>query len=106
MFSKKQRLNTSEFDEVFNFGKIRRNEFFLLKYRDNSLQKARFAVVIPKKQIKLAIKRNLYKRRFMSILEKSELRNFKKDFVFVLNKNTFHKNKEEILLTISKLHLE
>jgi ribonuclease P protein component len=106
MLSKKQRLNTSQFDEVFNFGKNKRTSLFSVKYKENNQSFPRFAVVIPKKQIKIAVMRNYFKRRFMNLLKESNLIDTKKDYVFVLNKNIKTIKKDEILLTINDLRLE
>jgi ribonuclease P protein component len=106
MFSKKQRLNTSLFNEVFNFGKTKNTEMFLLKFKENNLDIPRFAVTISKKKIPSAVKRHFLKRRFMNALKKSELMKTNKDFVFVLNQNILDKKENEIILTINDLRLE
>ena len=106
MFSKKQRLTTELFNKVFSSGKIKKTDFFLIKYSNNNLSYPRFAVVISKKNIKLAVKRNSVRRRFLIALEKSYFKDEKKDFIFILNKNIEKKNLEEIILTINKIELE
>lgn len=106
MFSKKQRLKTSEYDEVFNFGKTFKNKGFLIKYRENKLGYSRFAITIPKKQAKLAVKRHLYKRKFFNFLKETNLINTSKDFVFIFNKEMFVVDKKEFILIINGLDLK
>ena len=106
MFSKKQRLNTSLFDEVFNFGKEKRTEYFFIKYQGNDQEKGRFAVVIPKKREKSAVKRHLIKRRFFNALKKSKLNKEKKDFIFLLNEKTKEKKEKDLILIINDLQLK
>lgn len=106
MFSKKQRLNTSQFDEVFNFGKEKRTDVFLVKYKENKLDLSRFSIVVPKKVEKFSVKRHFLKRKFISTLKKSNILKNKKDFVFILNKNIKNKKEEDIILTINNLQLE
>ena len=106
MFSKKQRLRTSEYDEVFNLGKTIKTKFFLLKYKKNTLLFPRFAVVIPKKQSKLSVKRHLYKRMFINFLKKTELVGKSFDSVFIFNKQAFDLKEKEFILIINDLELE
>jgi ribonuclease P protein component len=87
MFSKKYRLNSQDFDEVFGGGQKVFNKNFLLKHKDNNWGHSRFAVAVPKKQIKSAIKRHLLKRRFFAAIKETNFDEFNKDFVFILNQS-------------------
>lgn len=106
MFSKKQRLNTSLFDEVFNFGKKKYDQHFVLKYKENKIDESRFAVVVSKKKIKKAVQRHFLKRRFFGALKKSKLANIKKDYIFILNESIKDKSQKDMILIINKIELE
>ena len=85
MLKKRFKLNTSEFKEVFNFGKTTKSPYFILKTKDNSLPYSRFAVVVSKKISKKAVERNLIRRRFFHAIEQ-QINAFKKqDYIFILN---------------------
>jgi ribonuclease P protein component len=106
MLSKKQRLKTSEFDEVFNFGKTIKKPGFILKIKSNKLPYPRFAVVVSKKVEKSAVKRHFLKRRFYNFVKETKLFSEDKDFILILNKNSTDLNMEEFILTINKLSLQ
>ncbi len=85
MFKKRFRLHTSEFKEVFNFGKTAKNPLFILKSRPNKLQYSRFAVVVSKKISKRAVERNYLKRRFVAGLKTVSSTLPVADYVCILN---------------------
>ncbi len=85
MLKKRFKLNTSEFKEVFNFGKTTRHSLFLLKTKDNTLPYSRFAVVVSKKIAKKAVDRNYIKRKFFHVIESILINYPKADYIFVLN---------------------
>lgn len=85
MFSKKQRLNKELFDNVFKLGKTQKTEYFLVKQIENNMDYSRFAISVPKKNVKGAVKRHLLKRRFSHALKNVNLVGQGRDFVFVLN---------------------
>lgn len=106
MFSKKQRLNTEEFQTVFEKGKNIRTKDFSLKFINSDKGTPRFAAVVPKKTIKSAVKRHLLKRRFFHALKGSKLKNHNKDFIFLLRDRLLNKKQKELILIINDLHLE
>lgn len=85
MFKKRHRLNTSEFKEVFNFGKSIKTSLFLVKIKENNKKYSRFAVVVSKKISKRAIERNYIKRKFYHALKEVSSVFPKNDYVFILN---------------------
>jgi len=85
MLKKRLKLNTSEFKEVFNFGKTTKSPCFVLKTKENSLPFARFAVAVSKKVSKKAVERNLIRRRFFHAIEDSIESFDKQDYIFILN---------------------
>lgn len=106
MFSKKQRLNTEEFNTVFKQGKGLRSPFFVFKYKKSGLPYPRFAVAVSKKIAKTAVQRHLLKRRFLNSLKESKIMDLNYDFLFVLNKEITEKTKKEITLIINEIELE
>lgn len=106
MFSQKQRLNTSLFDEVFNFGKTKPNKLFLVKYKKNNLEFSRFAVVVSKKKVSSAVKRHLIKRRFFNAIKETGLLNKGYDVIFILNKEVENMSFDDLILIINKIELE
>ena len=88
MLKKRFKLNTSDFKEVFNFGKTIKNTHFILKVKENNLPFARFAVVVSKKVAKRAVERNYMRRRFFHALENSLTKFQKADYIFILNSST------------------
>lgn len=85
MFKKQYRLNTSEFKEVFNFGKTVKTPLFLVKSKVNNKANSRFSVVVSKKISKKAVERNYLKRRFYHALKEVYSIFPKNDYVFILN---------------------
>ena len=59
---------------------------FLLKYGQNKLNHARFAVVVSKKIDKRATARNKIRRRVISLIKKIFEKELSFDFVFILRK--------------------
>lgn len=106
MFSQKQRLNTSDFEEVFNFGKKIYSPLFLLKYKENNLGFARFGFSFSKKKFKGAVERHLLKRKVSHILKETIINKVSKDFVFIFNEKIREVNKDELILLINELRLE
>jgi ribonuclease P protein component len=74
MFSRKNRIPRETIDKIFhNPEKIFKKGGFLIRISKNNLEIPRFAVVIPKKQVKNAVRRNLIKRQIISLLKKSKI---------------------------------
>lgn len=85
MLKKVHKLNTSEFKEVFNFGKTIKNPLFIIKYKKGQKNFARFAVVVSKKISKKAVQRNVLKRRFFAALKELYPIFPVSDYIFILN---------------------
>ncbi len=88
MLKKRFKLNTSEFKEVFNFGKTTKHPLFVLKTKENNLPYPRFAVVVSKKIAKKAVDRNYIRRKFFHALEETISIYSNMDYIFVLNSST------------------
>jgi ribonuclease P protein component len=106
MFSQKQRLNTSNFEEVFNFGKKIYSPVFVLKYKDNNLGFSRLGFSFSKKKFKGAVERHLLKRKVSHILKQTKINEMSKDFVFIFNEKIKVISKDELSLLINNLRLE
>jgi len=71
MISKKQRLNRNELGLVLKKGTKVNNLFFSIKKKENRLPFKRYSVVISKKIISDATKRNLLRRKIYEIIRKN-----------------------------------
>ena len=75
MLAKNSRLKKNkEFDLVFKEGKTVYGGILGVKIRDNDLEINRFGVLLSTKVSKLAVVRNLYKRRIKDILKTQNLK--------------------------------
>lgn len=75
MLAKNSRLKKNkEFDLVFKEGKTVYGDFLGVKIRENKLEANRFGVLLSTKVSKLAVVRNLYKRRIKDILHQQNLK--------------------------------
>ena len=69
MLANSSRLKKNkEFDQVFKEGKTAYGQFLGLKARNNGLNTNRFGVLLSTKVSKLAVTRNLYKRKIKTII--------------------------------------
>lgn len=75
-----------EFNDILNFGKITKNRFFVIYYKNNNLDKYRFVISVGKK-IGNAVCRNKYKRRIRNIVDKNKKYYQKNiDYIIILRK--------------------
>ncbi len=105
MFKKRFRLHTSEFKEVFNFGKTTKTPLFLIKSRSNTLAYSRFAVVVSKKISKRAVERNYLKRKFFHALKEHFSTWPIADYVFILNSSAKDIQYKDLLNNLEHLHI-
>lgn len=103
MFKKQYRLHTSEFKEVFNFGKTIKHSLFTIKTKENSLKHSRFAVVVSKKVFKKAHDRNYLKRKCMHALKEVEKQLSKNDYIFILSFEAKDIQYKDLLNNLRKL---
>lgn len=111
MLNQSLRLNKNkEFDQVFQAGHSFFGIFLGIKALKNEKNTNKFGVLVGLKISKLAVKRNLVKRRIKSVLEK-ENKNLKQGYNIVvitkpeiINQN-YQEIKEEISRGLSKLKL-
>lgn len=71
MLPKKNKLNRSIFNEVFKKGVFKNTPFFnvkIINYKETPNNIGLFSIIISKKVVKKATKRNLIKRRFYNII--------------------------------------
>lgn len=69
MISKDSRLTKKEFDHYFPLTHAIHGTHFFIRYYINKGEHNKFAVVIPKKIIKLAVKRHLLKRKVFHTIQ-------------------------------------
>lgn len=74
MLSKQNRVNKHLFSDVIKKGVSYYTQNISLKITNTTNTKPKFAVSVPKKEVKTAVKRNLLKRRIFSILEKTAMK--------------------------------
>ena len=105
MFVRRQRIKKKVFEDIILNSKAVYGSCLYIKYKGNSLPYPRFAVVVPKKVERSALKRNAIKRKLRAIILKNEKAIPKSLDVVFFTKNT---NKEcfedDILNIVKKLH--
>jgi ribonuclease P protein component len=93
MLPKTQRISTKRFGEIMTSGKnISAGGFYLKTLKSDSV---RFAVAVPKKVAKSAIKRHLLKRRVFNILRLNKGLFPAGDYIIFLNKEVADFNKDQ-----------
>lgn len=105
MFKKCFRLHTSDFKEVFNFGKTTVIPFFLIKSKKNTLLYSRFAVVVSKKLYKKASQRNHMKRKCMAALKEVSSVYPVADYIFILNSKAKDVQYQDLLINLKNINL-
>ena len=98
MLAKNSRLKKNkEFDLVFKEGKTFYGAFLGVKIRGNELANNRYGILLGTKVSKLAVVRNLYKRRIKEILKKQNLKTKTGyDCVIIVLPAIINKNYQEI----------
>lgn len=87
MLPKNKRLSTQHFDTAFSAGNVIRTEHFLIRHLPTPL-KNQWAVVVPKKYIRTAARRNTFRRKTYFAIEKMlrEQNTFVGHYVVILSK--------------------
>ncbi len=110
MIPKINRISKGYFEEISKNGKGFSSPFFSIKYLKNNQEISLFAVVVSKKVSKIAPKRNLIKRRMLSVLSNHK-NAIKKGFfvVFYIKPGaldqSFDQTKEGVLSALKKTGL-
>ncbi len=107
VLAKKNRLkNSREFKKVYSFGKKINANYFFVKYSKNSLNVARFGIVVSRKISVKAVQRNKIKRRVCSII-RDLLKDYNKsyDIVLISRKNIIKASFKDIQEDIRKILL-
>jgi ribonuclease P protein component len=105
MLKKVCKLNTSEFKEVFNFGKTKKTPLGVLKYKENQKGFARFAVVVSKKISKKAVERNMYKRRVFAGIREIYGTFQIYDYILILNSEIKDIQYKDLLINLEHINL-
>ena len=98
-FSKQYRLNqTADFKALFNTGKKHNNHqrYFALFTKSNHLSLARLGVVVAKKAIPTAVKRNQYKRVIRESFRLNQLKLIGLDIIVVVYHHAGKLTKKQI----------
>ena len=94
MLPKKNRVNKKEVDLLFKEGKFVSSPNFTFKFKITKLPVPQISVIVPKAVAKLAVKRNLLRRRGYSVLEK-HLKQFPAGLLGVF---VFKKYQEDVVI--------
>lgn len=87
MLSKRNRLGSEFFKNLFKKGVIVDSQYFSIKYVKGNKEDFKISIIVPKKVSLKAVERNLLKRRFLSIvLEEKSLLIKGFSYVFYLKK--------------------
>ena len=70
MLPKKNRVDTKEVDKIFKEGRFLVSPNFTFKYLKNHKREVKISFIAPKNIAKLAVRRNLLRRRGYAVLEK------------------------------------
>lgn len=97
MISKKNRLTSIFFLNLFKKGKTIENSVFSLKVITGNQDNFKVAVVVSKKVLKKATERNLLKRRFLSVVSQN------KNSFFYKNSYIFYPKKDSISVPYQEL---
>jgi ribonuclease P protein component len=101
MLPKKKRLDTKRFDEIIASGRnISAGAFYLKALKSDTL---RFAVVIPKKMAKSAIKRHLLKRRVFNSIKENKTLFPSGDYIVFANKEVTEMDMSQITENIKNM---
>lgn len=95
MLPKSERLDTRRFNEIIASGRNINAGGFYFKVLDN--ENRRFAVVVPKKVLKSAIKRHLVKRRVFNALRQTKDLFPAADYLIFVNKENIELSVAEIV---------
>lgn len=70
MLKKKNRIISSAlFDKILHKGKSKKNEYFKIVFLENNLNYSRYGIIVSSQISKLAVQRNLIKRRIRNALK-------------------------------------
>ena len=92
-----------EFDNIINSCPYKKNNCFVIYYKDNNLKYDRFGISVGKKMGN-AVERNKYKRQIRSIIDnyKKSYVNYK-DYIIILRRGAVEKSYQELENDFSKL---
>lgn len=95
--------NNREFDYIIKNGNSRKNNEFVIYYKDNDKEYNRFGISVSKK-IGNAVTRNYYKRVIRNLCDKSKnLYSNNKDYIIIMRKGLSSLNFEEAYRSINDL---
>jgi ribonuclease P protein component len=95
MLPKSERLDTKRFDEIIASGRNINAGGFYFKALNNDSK--RFAVVIPKKVLKNAIKRHFFKRKMFNFIKENKDLFPVSDYILFVNKDILEMTDAQIL---------
>lgn len=104
---KKYRLKKKEFERVLKKGKGFREDFLVLKVKENNLSKIRVGFLVSKEISKKAVQRNKIRRRLRELI-RLRLGKIKEshDIVFIALPGLEKKNFQQMANTVDKIFLK
>jgi len=88
--------NNYEFNNIIKVGKCIKNNYFIIYYKNNDLEKYRFGISVGKK-IGNAVIRNKYKRKIRSIIDNNKKYYQKNlDYIIIMRKACLDAEYKEI----------
>lgn len=110
MLSSKYRATRTNIEETMKTGQSIFGRFLYAKISRKEVEKAGFAIIVPKKYEKTSVGRHLIKRKISSYIEANLAKinpNFKKTIVFMMKKTSeqldFKEVKKDVEFVLSKL---
>jgi ribonuclease P protein component len=101
MLPKVQRINTNRFNEIITSGKnINAGGFY---FKVLPCEEMRFAVVVPKKICKNAVKRHFIKRRVFNAIKENKVLFPTADYLVFVNKEAFDFSYEKTVEDIKNM---
>ena len=101
MFKKRHRLTAREFDQYFKSGRRVHSPAFTLIYH-YAEGEYKVAMVVPKKVVKTAVKRNLLRRRLLHIL-RPIIAEHQGIFIFIAKKNAANGSVAELQAELTEI---
>jgi ribonuclease P protein component len=105
MLKKKNRIiSPIDFKKIFTRGHIRENEHFKVIFNKNNLGYSRYGIIVSSQNCKLAVQRNVLRRRIRNIL-RNFLLIFSKgfDIVIITKKDCLNMNFSNLTESLEKL---
>ncbi len=96
-------LKNSEFRNIIRSGNKKHSYNFSFYFVRNNLNKYRIGITVSKKVSKLAVQRNLLKRRIIAAINELQIKNINLDLVIIVKPSAISLEYNDIKREISKI---